>query len=134
MEVPSPGLKRRRMTTWHEKQKMKMKAKKKLEATYQKYGLKQKRHVRLRGAVSKPLLSAPFYRTGNTFPTSDTITRVMGKRDLLTEHKWKTDSQESKETIQEINKKRSRIAPAYSKGSYQYITDAADAKTLGRKV
>jgi len=122
------------MTPWKEKQQRLQKARQELEATYSKYGLKQKRHVRLRGTVSKPLLSDPFFRSGNNFPTSDTITRVMGKRDLLTEHKWKSDSQESRETIQEINKKSMRIAPAYNKGGYQLITDASDAKTLGRKI
>jgi hypothetical protein len=35
---------------------------------------------------------------------------------------------------QEVDRKRKRIAPAYSKGNYQYITDLKDISTLGRKI
>jgi hypothetical protein len=38
------------------------------------------------------------------------------------------------EAQKEIDKKRKRIAPAYSKGNYQYITDLKDISTLGRKI
>jgi len=34
----------------------------------------------------------------------------------------------------EVDVKRQRISPAYSKGAYQYITDLKDLPTLGRKV
>jgi hypothetical protein len=44
-----------------------------------------------------------------------------------------TLAQESEETRNEIIAKSKRIAIAYSKGAYQYITDDADAKTIGRK-
>lgn len=35
---------------------------------------------------------------------------------------------------EEIKRKRKRVAPAYNKGGYQYITDDTDPKTLGRKI
>ena len=41
---------------------------------------------------------------------------------------------ESDETKQEILNKKNRIALPYSKGAYQYITDADLAKCLGRKL
>ena len=34
----------------------------------------------------------------------------------------------------EVDIKRTRVAPAYSKGAYQYITDLKDLTTLGRKI
>lgn len=35
---------------------------------------------------------------------------------------------------EEIERKKQRIAPAYSKGAYQYITDETDPRELGRKL
>jgi hypothetical protein len=43
-------------------------------------------------------------------------------------------SNESEETRTEIINKKNRIALPYSKGAYQYITDADLAKCLGRKL
>jgi hypothetical protein len=43
-------------------------------------------------------------------------------------------SKESDEVRQEILNKKDRIAIPYSKGAYQYITDAELAKCLGRKL
>lgn len=34
----------------------------------------------------------------------------------------------------EIERKKKRLAPAYSKGAYQYITDGMDPTELGRKL
>ena len=48
--------------------------------------------------------------------------------------KWKRDREETAETIKEIERKKTRVAPAYNKGATQYITDGADPTTLGRKV
>jgi hypothetical protein len=42
------------------------------------------------------------------------------------EHKWRKDAQEKTETIQEIYRKASRIAPAYNKGSLQYLPSDFD--------
>ena len=35
---------------------------------------------------------------------------------------------------EEANRKAKCVAPAYNKGGYQYISNAADAETAGRKV
>jgi len=43
-------------------------------------------------------------------------------------------NKESEETRTEIINKKNRIALPYSKGAYQYITDADLAKCLGRKL
>jgi hypothetical protein len=68
-------------------------------------------------------------------PMTDTIPGgIAAKRDKLNDHKWKRGLEETKETIKEIQNKAARTAPAYSKGAYQYITDGADTKTLGRKI
>ena len=50
------------------------------------------------------------------------------------DYKWRKDVTETSATIAEIEKKKSRVAPLYSKGATQYITDGADPKTIGRKV
>lgn len=42
-------------------------------------------------------------------------------------------AKESEETREAIIAKSKRIAIAYSKGAYQYVTDDTDAKTIGRK-
>ena len=39
-----------------------------------------------------------------------------------------------KKAQEEIERKKLRVAPLYSKGGYQYITDDTDLKTIGRKV
>ena len=71
----------------------------------------------------------------NAAPLSNTIPGgVAAKRDIRTDHKWKRDHEEKPETIEAIEKKAMRVAPAYNKGAVQYITDETDAKYLGRKV
>lgn len=71
----------------------------------------------------------------NVAPMTDTIPGgIAAKRDKLNDHKWKRGLEETTQTIKEIQNKAARTAPAYSKGAYQYITDGADTKTLGRKI
>ena len=41
---------------------------------------------------------------------------------------------ESEEVRQQILAKKNRLAPAYSKGAVQYITDESDPSHLGRKL
>jgi hypothetical protein len=50
------------------------------------------------------------------------------------DYKWRKDVTETSATIAEIERKKTRVAPAYNKGATQYITDGVDPKTLGRKV
>ena len=71
----------------------------------------------------------------NAAPLTNTIPGgIAAKRDKLTEHKWKRGAEESAATVKAIEEKAMRTAPAFSKGAYQYITDEADAKYLGRKI
>ena len=51
-----------------------------------------------------------------------TTTSVMDPRALASE---------TKETRDEIIAKSKRVAIAYNKGAYQYVTDETDPKTLG---
>ena len=68
-------------------------------------------------------------------PLSNTIPGgIEAKRDILNDHKWKRDRQESAATVKAIEEKAKRTAPAFSKGAYQYITDETDTKFLGKKV
>jgi hypothetical protein len=66
-------------------------------------------------------------------PVSNTIGNGF-KGKSVDDYKWRKDLSESRETIAEIERKKSRIAPAYSKGANQYITDGADPQHIGKKV
>jgi hypothetical protein len=68
-----------------------------------------------------------------TAPCSDSIPGYGFKRSV-DDYKWKRDKEESAATIAEIERKKTRVAPAYNKGATQYITDGADPTTLGRKL
>ena len=57
-----------------------------------------------------------------------------GFKRSVEDYKWKRDREESAETIAEIEKKKTRLAPIANKTGYQYITDETDIETLGRKV
>ncbi len=57
-----------------------------------------------------------------------------GFKRSVEDYKWKKDREETAATIKEIEKKKTRVAPAYNKGAVQYITDGTDVETLGRKV
>jgi hypothetical protein len=57
-----------------------------------------------------------------------------GFRRSIDDYKWRRGSSESAGTIAEIERKKSRIAPLWNKGSTMYITDAEDPTTLGKKV
>jgi hypothetical protein len=57
-----------------------------------------------------------------------------GFKRSVEDYKWKRDREESTETIAEIEKKKTRLAPIANKTGYQYITDETDIETLGRKV
>ena len=67
-------------------------------------------------------------------PLSNRLDFDGGYKRSIDDHKWKRDRVESKATIEEIERKKTRVAPAYNKGATQYITDGADPTTLGRKL
>lgn len=66
-------------------------------------------------------------------PTSDTIPGPAFKKSV-DDYKWKRDREEKRETILEIERKKTRIAPGWNKGGYTYISDNTDPTTLGRKI
>lgn len=66
-------------------------------------------------------------------PLSNTIPSNGYKRSI-DDHKWRRDVVETKEAIIETERKKSRVAPYTNKGAYMFITDADDAKVLGKKI
>jgi hypothetical protein len=42
-------------------------------------------------------------------------------------HKWKRGAPEKEDTVKEIRRKASKIAPAYNKGALQYLPDEKDS-------
>lgn len=95
-----------------------------------KHGITQKKRYRIKGdATNFPDLTfhKPSAMLSNSIPSNGF------KRDL-DDHKWKRGAQESREAIQEAERKRKRIAPYTNKGALMYITDDDDKKSLGRKI
>lgn len=65
----------------------------------------------------------------NTYPSHEMKAGVASRNTIMDNlHK------ESEEVRQQILAKKNRLAPAYSKGAVQYITDEADPSHLGRKL
>lgn len=89
-----------------------------------------------KGTKSKPQkFSYSLACESNAAPLSNSIPGgIAAKRDVLNDHKWKRDQQETPETVRAIEEKAKRVAPAYNKGATQYITDGTEAKYLGRKI
>src|SRR5262245_19389585 len=75
------------------------------------------------GIAPDPLAATPWERKPKTAPTSDRIPGSATATNLMHDHKWKREAQESEATVQEIRRKASRIAPAYNKGALQYLPD-----------
>ena len=57
-----------------------------------------------------------------------------GFKRSVDDYKWKRDREESATTIKEIERKKTRVAPAFNKGAVQYLTDGTDPATIGRKI
>ncbi len=57
-----------------------------------------------------------------------------GIKRSVDDYKWRRDRVESKEAIQEAERKKTRVAPLWNKGSVMYITDDQDPTTLGKKI
>lgn len=74
----------------------------------------------------------PDLKTEENYPLSNAFMNS-GFKKSIDDYKWKKDKNESIETIKEIEKKKERIAPAYSKGAYQYITNETNLTDIGRK-
>lgn len=76
-----------------------------------------------------PDLSCP----SNAAPLSNDIPGYGFKRSV-DDWRWKRDREESAETIAEIERKKTRVAPLWNKGSTMYITDEEDPTTIGKKI
>jgi hypothetical protein len=57
-----------------------------------------------------------------------------GFKRSVEDYKWKRDREESVATAKAIEEKKKRLAPIYSKGPVQYLTEGVDPNTLGKKV
>ena len=57
-----------------------------------------------------------------------------GFKRSVDDYKWKRDREESAATAKAIEEKKKRLAPIYSKGPVQYLTEGTDPNTLGKKV
>jgi len=55
---------------------------------------------------------------------------VLPVRSVMDPRRWEG---ESAETIREIRAKSTRVAPAFNKGGYVYLTEETDPTTIGRK-
>jgi len=82
----------------------------------------------------KIVCSFPDLSVKPTYDTSNNLYVKGGYKKTVDDWKWKKDRQETAETIKEIERKKERTAPLFNKGGYQYITDAEDPKTIGRKI
>ncbi|NJO63359.1 MAG: hypothetical protein HC836_35640 [Richelia sp. RM2_1_2] len=72
--------------------------------------------------------------TAVKIPTSDQIPfGVVCAKKSIDDWRWQKNIEESQNTIEEIERKKKRVAIAYNKGSYQYITGGADPSTFGKK-
>jgi hypothetical protein len=69
----------------------------------------------------------------NVAPLSDAIP-ANGYKRSVDDWRWKRDRGESAETIAEIERKKTRIAPAFNKGPVMLVTDGMDPASLGRKI
>lgn len=67
-------------------------------------------------------------------PLSNNLHSKGGFKKSVDDWKWRRDREESAETIKEIERKKTRVAPAYNKGATMYITDETDPVSLGRKI
>ena len=67
-------------------------------------------------------------------PLSNSIPAGGGYKRSIDDYKWRRGRTESDATVAEIERKKTRIAPLWNKGSMMYISDKEDPKTIGKKV
>jgi len=121
----------------HQKSRRKKKSAKQLRLNseraeyFKSLGVKKVKHVDRSYNFDGSFLSIDIQ--SNTIPLSNAIVSGGYKRSV-DDYKWKRDREESAETIKEIERKKTKIAPAFNKGAVQYITDDTDPTHLGRKL
>lgn len=83
----------------------------------------------------RPVVEFPDLKVENTnvASLSDAIPANGFKRSV-DDWKWKRGRVESAETVKEIERKKTRIAPAFNKGANMYVSDGMDPASLGRKI
>ncbi len=101
----------------------------------------QKAKQRRKSSVASNQFRAEYAQTLKT--GSATLSGVVGngfKKDV-TDSKWKRPYRDNEElerreelAQQKVAEKAKRVAPAFNKGGYQFISDGEDLTTLGRKV
>lgn len=87
----------------------------------------------LKGSRKERPISIPEPMERKSLPP---LSNVVGNgfKQSVDDYKWKRDREESAATIKEIEEKKKRLAPIYSKGPVQYLTEGTDPNTLGKKV
>lgn len=70
----------------------------------------------------------------NVAPLSNNLYASGGFKRSVDDWRWKRDRAESAETVKEIERKKTRVAPAFNKGATMYVSDGMDPASLGRKV
>jgi hypothetical protein len=114
----------RKKTEYQRKQEATARAARELEATKKRLGLGEPGP--LRGATPSPLEATSHRRTPKLVPTSDCVPGPVSARDLLHGHRWQHGAEETLETVEEIRRKATQIAPAYNKGALQYLPTGMD--------
>ena len=81
-----------------------------------------------------------FKSSVSSIPSGGSAAGVCAKKDI-TDSRWKRPHRDDEElerrealAQQKVAEKAARVAPLYSKGPVQYVTDGADLTTLGRKI
>jgi hypothetical protein len=78
-----------------------------------------------RGVTPNPLVARGLERKPRMAPTSDRIPGPSPAADFMHAHKWKRGVREDVATVREIQRKASKIAPAYN--TLQYLPDEKDS-------
>ena len=81
---------------------------------------------------SRPVYAPEPYVKKELPPLSNSVGN--GYKRSVDDYKWKKGREESVATAKAIEEKKKRLAPIYSKGPVQYLTEGTDPNTLGKKV
>lgn len=57
-----------------------------------------------------------------------------GFKRSIDDYRWRKGHEESRLAIEEAERKKSRVAPAYNKGPVMYVTESDDPASLGKKI
>jgi hypothetical protein len=120
----------------HQKSRRKKKSAKQLRLNaeraeyFKSLGIKKVKNADRSYNFDNSILNVPVCT--NPIPLSNAVGN--GFKRSVDDYKWRKDRVETAATIEEIERKKTRVAPAYNKGAVQYITDGTDPSHLGRKI